>query len=406
MRFVGKLSSVLEFDSFGEPNIRLYYWISVFSTAWFQLANWVIFALFFISEFELGILEAVSFAIGLLVEIPSGAIADMLGKRKTIIIGLFLQASGSLAFTLGFINSWLLLVGNILIVGFAFPFISGSFEALVYDTLIENKKIEHYDYVASRSTIIVTITLVLASAIGGVLWKLDHKLPWIASTISFFVAFVLSFGLREPKVDTEIFSWNGYKKQLRIGFAHLLESKNLKFTLLFVFVLGTFEMWSTGILRIFMGTGFGFDGEQLAYVASTSLLIGAVASYLLPSLRKRLSDIQGIYSLLLMLALGFLLAGLFSDRFVGLIVFTIITVVGRLLRPWISIILNKNVESRHRATTISTLQFFVQIPYVLTALFIGYAAENSLLRPFYLFIVVVLLGVALLSKHNYFSDKK
>lgn len=399
-----QLLNSLKFDSFGESNVRLYYWISGFGTAWFQVATWVLFALFYISEFELGVYEALAFGIGLLVEVPSGAIADLLGKKRTIILGLFLKTFGSLLFTLGFLSKWLLFAGNIMIVGLAFPLVSGAFEALVYDTLLEKNKEKHYEYISSRVTLVHILVLFMAGLVGGLMWRINTFLPWIASTVSFFIAFILTFWLTEPTIDSEVFSFENYKKQLRIGVSQLKLPDVKPFVVMFIAIFGVYEMWSAGIVRIFMGTGFGFDGEELSYVASVALLVGASLVYILPKIRKRLGDIKSMYILLGLLALGFLSAALFENKAVGLATFIVITVVGNLIRPWISIILNAQIESRYRATTISTLQVLIRLPYVIVALFIGYAAKLGLLQEFYLIVAIGLVLVGLMSKLRKYED--
>ena len=65
-----------------------------------------------------------------------------------------------------------------------------------------------------------------------------------------------------------------------------------------------------------------------------------------------------------------------------------------------SMVINKYVESKYRATVISTFQFFVQIPYVLIAMFFGLMIEYSFVQTFYLLVTAVIF-IAILWSMSY-----
>lgn len=81
-----------------------------------------------------GIITATIF----LAEIPTGVIADKLGRKKSIVIALALQLLGEVIF-LGAQNYAHFVVISI-IAGVGFAFQSGCLQAMVYDSLKENKK--------------------------------------------------------------------------------------------------------------------------------------------------------------------------------------------------------------------------------------------------------------------------
>ncbi|MFP3860730.1 MAG: MFS transporter [Bacteroidales bacterium] len=79
---------------------------------------------------------AYSIAIVLL-EIPSGYIADVLGRKKTLIIGAFLGFAGFLIYDFSF-NFWGFLMAE-LVLGIGQSLISGADSALLYDSLKKNE---------------------------------------------------------------------------------------------------------------------------------------------------------------------------------------------------------------------------------------------------------------------------
>jgi MFS family permease len=383
------------FPTFGSKNILLYYVIVAFSSAWFIIANWLFFVLRFISAYDMAVLEAVSFGIGLLLEIPSGAIADLIGKKKTVQLGLFLQTIGMIMLTLPALSVWFLIFGNITIIA-AFAFISGSLEALAYDTLVEEKQEDKYEKVASKIGMIYPIVFVFGAFGGGLMWKVSEYLPFIMSTICFAIAFILSFKLREPTVDTYQFSFKQFVTQNVEGFKQLTNKNLLHFLPIFIAVAASYYMWNTGIIRILMGEEFGYNGETLSYLVGGTMIISSIILHYFDKLKHYLGNKRGLVLIVITTMIAWLLAALTNNIIIGALVFVLLVVSGQLHTPWVSSILNKHVPSKLRATSISTMQFFVQIPYVLVVIFYGSLVNQKLTYLFY-FAVFVILGLSLVA---------
>jgi MFS family permease len=83
------------FPDYGVRNVRLYYIVVFLLSAWFQIGNWLLYALLYMNTGTFAIYEAFAFGLGILVEIPSGAFADMFGRKRTVLIGAFMQSFGT-----------------------------------------------------------------------------------------------------------------------------------------------------------------------------------------------------------------------------------------------------------------------------------------------------------------------
>ncbi len=66
------------------------------ASMWFIDAVWLYFYRIFITDQQVGILEGMAFAIGLLAEVPSGALADKFGRDRVVRLGQILAGSGLL----------------------------------------------------------------------------------------------------------------------------------------------------------------------------------------------------------------------------------------------------------------------------------------------------------------------
>ena len=131
-------------------NIRIAYALSFLWRSWFWLGIWIFYYLRFTDYAGIGFLEAVMITTATIGEIPTGAIADIVGKRKVIILAFAMGAIGNIV--MAFAPNYWVLVASIVTMTLGGAFYSGSLEALVYDTLIENGNTDIYHKVISRMT--------------------------------------------------------------------------------------------------------------------------------------------------------------------------------------------------------------------------------------------------------------
>jgi MFS family permease len=384
------------FPDYDEPNVRWFYIVTALMNAWFQIGNWLLYVLLYMATGTFAIYEAVAFGIGILVEIPSGAFADLFGRKRTVNIATFMQAIGSVIFTLGFLHNALFFFGNLLII-VSFAFRSGSQEALVYDTLVESNKTEHFDDIVGKARSLQSLSIVVASILGGIAWTIGVYLPWALSSAVFIIGFLASLKYREPDVELNLPSIKSFLAQNRRGFHYLFKSDFRKYTFSLAMITGSFLMWHTGIIRALMGRDFGYDGQSINYLIAVTSTMGFLVAFNFHRIRKWLGDLRGFSLMLLISVVAWIITGLVTrSLFIGFLVFTGITLSGILAELWTSVILNRHIHSKDRATAISTLSFLVQIPYVLVVILFGQLVESGKAAPFYI-ITGVLLALGLLS---------
>jgi len=110
----------------------------LFNARFYYPVFMVMFLDFGISVEEFGILNAVWAAAIVLLEVPSGALADLVGRRRLLVAGAGLMVSEMLVLCLVPVPSpWVLpaLLANRILSGVAEAFISGADEALAFDSL-------------------------------------------------------------------------------------------------------------------------------------------------------------------------------------------------------------------------------------------------------------------------------
>jgi predicted MFS family arabinose efflux permease len=274
----------------------------------------------------------------------------------------------------------------------------------VYDSLVEAGKEEHFDEIKGKARSLMSLSIVVASILGGIGWAFSVYLPWTLTSIAFVIGFLVALNYVEPKIDPEKLTIKNFLSQNKKGFHYLFKSSFRKYTLSFALISGIFIMWHTGIIRVLMGRDFGYDGQYINYLIALTSLFGFLAAFHFKSIRRKLGDRVGFSLMILMSAISWLATAVLpASLALGFLVFFGITIGGILAEVWSSVILNQHVHSKDRATAISTLSFLVQLPYVLIVILFGQLIENGLASYFY-FVVGLLLLVAFASFYRAESE--
>ena len=352
---------------------------------------------------QLGWVDAIGFGISLLLDIPTGAFADIFGKRITLIISNICTATGILIIATA--NSLTgIFIGNIISqVGWAMY--SGASDALLYDSLLNMKKEELFSLVLAKANQYMSYAAAFGYFVGGLLYSLHWRLPHIVWGLSYIPAIIFSFLLLEPKIHAEHFSAKEYLNKIHLGIKELLLPQLRKYILLIFVLLGVYFLYTWGFVRPAIATSFGFYTQEQSIILPILTLSSAFLLQYLPFIQRKISGFKGLSILAVMMGVAFFLSA-FPIGYWGIVPMFLIVVSGRFGGPWISTIVNKEISSSYRATTLSTISLLTKVPYVLVAVLIGAAAEKNMLSQFCLTLGGVILVIAMISGGMYLKSKK
>ncbi|MEZ5338410.1 MAG: MFS transporter [bacterium] len=167
-------------------NLRLYPWY--LSLTWEGLSNavWYLYLFSFkgLSLGEMAWLTLLGDGVIVLAEVPTGWIADRIGRRRSILIGIICQAASSLLFIAGndFWTFWLAMA----VCGLGDTFRSGADQALLYDSCRGLGREGDFRRLLSRSLAIATLAMVAGQILGG---SLALRVGW---TVPFWGELLLS----------------------------------------------------------------------------------------------------------------------------------------------------------------------------------------------------------------------
>lgn len=194
-----------------KKQIRTIYGISALEALHIAGASWVaLLAARGFSVFEIGILESIFHVVSMCFEIPSGAVADAFGRKRTMAASEVLMILS----ILGMLCSgtfWTVAVA-IGISALSYNMASGTREALAYDTLKENGQEQEYDRFASMEMVIYRLGSATAVFCAGLALILGYRRAYLLDLGMRSMCLLLTLGLREPKLK-EKEERNGNAKQ-------------------------------------------------------------------------------------------------------------------------------------------------------------------------------------------------
>jgi len=374
-------------------NISISYILAYLYHSWFWLGIWIFYYLRFTDYKGIGIIESVMIILTILFDIPTGVITDKIGKKKSLIIAFLFTGLGNILF--GFSTSFTTLLFSISFFCFGSAFYSGTFEAMQFDSLKSIGKDLEFKLVASKTNTYTLIAFALSSVIGGFLYKILPGLPFILVGMMHFVAMILAFFLVEPEIDSEKSSGfqTFFADQIQ-GFKELTKNIEIKKISLFLSVVGVVTVICSQTLNDLLGYEFGFTPVYFGFVTAVIYLLASFVSRNTSKLTEHLGEWRTI-SLASTLIAFTLLASPFLGVLSGTIILAIRNIFQNIFDVVGSVVINHRIESKFRATTLSTFNFVKNLPYAFAAVALGSAMGGigAKMFAFYLGLLLIIFLV-------------
>lgn len=370
---------------------------------WFIGAVWLYFYRLFINDQQVGFLDGLAFAIGLIAEVPSGALADRFGRDKVVKlgqimsgVGLLIQAFGS-SFVPFFVGQAIMMAGA--------SFVSGADEALFFEKLNFDKHSAEWRKLLMRASQATLIGTLFATITGGWLHIINPRIPWILTGISFICSALLIWSIRENRQEKEQLSISTelreYLRNIKLGFLQFRLPVLWLYVPIIITVQGLFYTTGWGLLRMVLLDRFHFNSFEGSIVIAVSSLISIIILSIMHKLTERLIE-KVVIVLISLMAAFCLLISIPNIGIWGFLVILGLYIGERILYPYMSEVLNRHAPEDQRATVLSIASFFRTLPYVLLAPLIGFLNTKGDLN-YFLIVWSILIFVSIII---YLSRKK
>ncbi len=311
-----------------------------------------------------------------LLEVPTGAVADYLGRKTSIICAAVTTSIGALVYS-SYPHFYIFLLGEF-VWALGLAFLSGADEALVYDSLIAAKSERESKRIFGRFNSFQLAALMISAPIGSIIAAtLGLRYTMMFMSVPFLVASFIALTFEEPESKKKSES-KKYLETLVTGVRYFKDHKILKILAfdkisiggLIFFILWTYQplLKQLGVPLIFFGfVHAAMTGVEIPFMNSFEKLekiFGSRKRYLLWSA--------------LIAGAAFILLGI--NTWVPITVVLLLTVAGFGLSRYVLFqnYMNKYIESDIRATVISTVSMIDRFVRAVLCPVVGLLVEWSL----------------------------
>ena len=305
-----------------------------------------------------------------LLEIPSGYFADVWGRKFTIIAGSILGVVGFIIYVLtsGF---WGFLIAE-LILGIGQSFISGSDSALLYDSLLFEKKEKEYIKIEGRIISIGNFAESIAAVAGGYLAEISLRMPFIVQIGIAILAVPAAITLVEPKL------FNKHKASLtQILFVvknTLFKDKLLQSNILYSSVIGTATLTFAWFVQPYLKM-IDYSVTRIGIIWAFLNLTVAFSTLFAYRIEELLGKTKTIIAISLIISAGYFATGIGGPT--TAVVFMFVLYLGRgIATPVLKDYINRLTTSNIRATVLSVRNFTIRFLFAVLGPFLGWYSDK------------------------------
>lgn len=344
-------------------NILIYKIYFVFKDPWFWGVILVstLMNLAHMSLKEVYVMESVVMLGFMFFEIPSGALADTIGRKVTLLLGCVALLLGTIQFACmdSSFDAW---CANIVFM-LGISFCSGADKALLSDSLLVlNRRTEIGD-IQGKTECIRYIIVAVASLISGWLAEIDLRLPLYFCIPNVALSIIAVSFFTEPDIiirrtkkaeNMKDFMYNVTRaivaiwRLMIISFVYVKNNKKIKWIILFFTILSTSsKVWFFSYNPYFELVNLNY--QNFGYAFCVLNLVAAFFSYNSKKICEKLSEKKSLHMQYLFVALPILYMGFFVSKFsVSMVVFQ--NVVRGLLNPLQLGMMDVHLSPQNKAT--------------------------------------------------------
>ena len=322
-----------------------------------------------VTVFQITIIESISLALCLLLELPWGIVADKIGYKKTMVFCCSLYVISKIVFWrasdfTGFLVERIML--SIVISG-----LSGVNYSILYLSCSEKESQKIFGIYNTLQT----VGLLFASTIYSVFIGENYRLCGLLTVFSYALAALLSLALEDvgKEKDEETSFPKGFLTLLR----HYLSNKYLLLFLLGVALLNETHQTITVFLNQLQYVKCGLSNYSIGYIYVGVTLIGLLGAFSANLTRK-----LGVLPFTVILYVGAIVAcgtlTLTNSPWLSIMAISLLRLTFSLFQPLQMDLQNKLVVSSNRATELSIYAVLIESVGIGTNLIFGKLSDKNL----------------------------
>ncbi len=375
-------------------NLRIIFLVRICFSLIFSIS---VIALFWkkygLDLFDIFVLQAI-FAVSIvLFEVPTGYIADKIGRKKTLFLSTGIAFLGWLFYSIS--SNFFQFVISEVVLGIAFSFLSGTDSSLLFESLSECGEEKSYSKYEGRQNAFQRWAEAFSAFTGGIFAGfVSFRILLLLSSISALVAFISCFWIKEPERNPYYHPRGTLYGMYKIARFVFLKSKVVKYVLplMAMFSLSTMlgvwlyqPLWEEINIPVWM---FGFLWALFSLPAG-------LAGHFAHEIESLIGKKRIIWLLPLPVIIGYLMIA-FLPGYLALIGIYIVPLLRGFNIPILLKYIHEETFSDKRATVLSIQNWIFRLSYFCIAPVIGFIGNYYNLRLAFIacaFVVLISTGI-------------
>lgn len=319
-----------------------------------------------------------------LFEVPTGYISDKWSRKLSIQIGFLLCGAAYCLY--GFQDGFWYYAFLQIVIGFGSCCISGSNDALMYDSLLSMG--ESHNYVKHKSTMssVGNFMEAFAGVVGGLVAVLALVYAAYLQGFAMLIGFIASLWLVEPPIhrDDELVHFDEIKRAMKIVF---VEKREIFWVLMYGAAISgmTFSsVWLFQPVLMENGVSVGLFGW---FWAAMNLSVGFMVMTV-PWMQKNFSLRLSLLMIPILACIGMVVIGVWG-ALLSLLFYLGVTWARAARGVFTSVLLNDRVTSSLRATILSMDSMFFRLVFAFVAPLLGWVVDSQGVGDGFLLVAIV-----------------
>lgn len=382
-----------------KTNIYLLYLHIFTSGLYFDRALWMLYLVERgMNMAQAGVLEALLHFVIFFFEVPTGMIADLYGRKKSLMIGSFISLFYALFMLVA--GDFYLFTLAFAMMGLSITFRSGAEQALTYDTLEAGGQQDRYTKVIGNQYAMILISMSLAKWVGGLMAERSWEIVYWSIFGFQVLALLPLFWLKEPprtskKAEDAPPAKKSVKEAWRTQFLDALsvwQSENSMRLPIVLYILIPTAM----VIVIFYGQEYfsrlGYSPSEIGLIFTIETLVGVAAAKLAHLVEKRYAFAK-LFPVTYYLIVTFIIAFAVLQGILAVLSLFILGVLSVLLEPIFSNFVQTRISSNIRATFFSMISLATSLSIMLTFPLFGAVVDRIGFQSSFLGLVVLMITV-------------
>jgi MFS family permease len=333
-------------------DLRLFYFFRLLSTSYLFVPVQVAFAVSRgLSLVEVMLLNTVYCAVVILTEVPTGAIADRLGRRVTMMAGALAMIAACL--TYAFAHGFAMFCVAEALAALSMTLCSGADSAYLFDLLNDHGRGEEYPRREGTASAWHQAGQAMAFAAGGLLAASNLALPFFVTAAVASLAFFVALFMREDGPRAASLAPREYAQHMRESLRAARRPPLLWIigysAVVFVLLRATVYIYQPYLKTV------GFSIAQTGLIYAAVYLVAAMVAQRFDQLRRQISEATLVWALLGTLVVTFFLLGTLRGPGV-VVVMAIQAAANGLYSPLVKSMMQRQIAESHRRATVLSVE--------------------------------------------------